>query len=101
MPEKIGFIKYGSEYMDLYSDMTIGRPTIKMKPSSDWKVLGAIRFNNFGHQIEEKQFEQLHELNNDWFYKNGKQKWHVIDYDHGTMRTWMCPNHLIHINKGN
>ena len=93
---KIGIICCGGEYMDLYDNGYIGRNNIT--PSGEWKVIEAIRFNNFGHEVERISFKDLIYINKDWFYKNGKQKYHVVDYDHGTLRTWMSPKHYIYIN---
>lgn len=54
----------------------------------NWRIVGAVRFNNFGRIVERKSFFELDEIR-DWRYKNGKQKWHLVDEDHGTQRIWM------------
>ena len=69
--------------------------SICVNPSSDWRLLGAVRYNNFGHIVERADFSELKNLNGDWQYKNGKQKWHVMDYDHGSKRMWGSPNHKV------
>lgn len=76
----------------------IGSTTDESQLSYDWKVKCAIRYNNFGRVVEYKSFSQLKELNGKWLHKNGKQKWHLCDIDHGTDRTWMSPNHYVFIN---
>lgn len=91
-------IHYGSE--DMAMDEATGnitRPAIGMdEPSGEWRVVGAVMFNNFGHVVARAYLADILAGNiKDWQYKNGKQKWHVIDYDHGTYRTWMSPNHSI------
>ena len=64
------------------------------QPSGEWLCLGAIRFNNFGHPVEHCSFANLPTLAGKWHYKNGKQRWHIHDKDHGTIRTWRNPTHL-------
>jgi hypothetical protein len=62
--------------------------------SSEWQLLGAVRFNNFGHEVERVEFSgKLLQLQ--WLNKNGSQRWHILDLDHGTMRVWMNPKHRI------
>ena len=86
----------GSEYMKVNAQGEIYRPAIGMnEPSGLWYILGAARFNNFGNEVEYVPFHRFAELNGQWQYKNGKQKWHVRDRDHGTTRDWMSPNHSI------
>ena len=62
-------------------------------PSGQWVCLGAVRFNNFGREVERCIFAELYRLNGQWKHRNGKQKWHVTDLDHGTKRVWMSPDH--------
>ena len=64
-------------------------------PSGSWLFLGAVRYNNFGHEVEHCSFEELKNLNGQWRCSNGKQKWHLIDLDHGTKRVWMNPSHTV------
>jgi hypothetical protein len=97
MNKKEMTVLLGSERMKLDClTGNISRPEIKMDASGDWKVVGAVRYNNFGCQVE---FVSLKDIVNgyvkNWKYKNGSQKWHVRDNDHGTIRTWMSPSHSI------
>ena len=62
-------------------------------PSQQWVICGAVRYNNFGYQIDNIPFEALHTLNGHWKYRNNMQCWHIIDVDHGTHRVWMSPGH--------
>lgn len=89
----IALIRHGKEYMPVNSNYEITRENSKQF-SGEWKLIGAVRFNNFGHKVEEKGKSSLAAITN-WFYKNGKQKWYVIDYDHGSFRVWMSPRHSI------
>jgi hypothetical protein len=103
MKEKIRVI-HGNEtmLMDPKTGM-LTRPEIGMnEPSGEWRITGAIRLNNCGHTVERISLKDI--VNGDivnWQHKNGKQKWHVCDYDHGTNRIWMCPDHSIIIPGGN
>ena len=63
-------------------------------PSGQWLCTGAVRFNNFGREVERISFEALPRLNGQWLYKNGQQCWHLTDLDHGTPRVWMNPTHV-------
>jgi len=91
-------IQYGSEYMEMDENTgNISRPEIGMKGSGDWCVVGAVLFNNFGNIVARADLSDIVAGNiKDWQYKNGKQKWHVLDYDHGSFRTWMSPDHKIY-----
>jgi len=94
----IGSIYQSRENMNIDTNGCVTRPEIGLNtPSGDWKITGAVRFNNFGYIVERVPFSGLKELNGKWYYKNGKQKWHLRDLDHGTNRTWMCPNHQVTI----
>lgn len=96
MDKIIGLIYYGNTYLDLWSTGSVSNKT-NPKPTNEWKILGAVRYNNFGNEVERKQFNQLKELNGIWHHKNGTQKWHIVDHDHGSKRIWMNPIHKITI----
>ncbi len=62
--------------------------------SGEWRLLGAVRINNFGHIVERVSFGgELLQLQ--WLHLNGKQHWHIVDLDHGTKRVWQSPRHKI------
>jgi hypothetical protein len=89
-------IQYGSEYMTLHPDGCITRPEIGMNtPSGQWRVTGAVRFNNFGRPVERFTLADILAGKIAWKHKNGSQRVHVTDLDHGTNRTWMSPSHSI------
>lgn len=80
------------EYMPVNNEGQIGRVdrmTGKqtVTPSDSWRVVGAVRYNNFGHQVEFVPFPQCARIK-DWLHKNGKAKWNIVDNDHGTRRMW-------------
>ena len=96
-------IHHGDEVMKLHSDGCIERPgdtffdRSTVKPTPAWQIVGALELNNFGHTV--RQYT-LAEIVNDpsvipWKWKNGKQRTHVIDFDHGTQRMWCSPTHFI------
>lgn len=88
---------HGNEYMAVDAGGLVSRPEIGMPASCQWKVTGAVRFNNFGHVVERATLSQIlsGKLKGQWQYRNGKQQWHVADLDHGTHRVVMSPNHSI------
>lgn len=63
------------------------------QPSGQWRLLGAVRLNNFGYQVEYVPFERLDMLNAAWHHANGAQRWHIRDYDHGSIRHWHGPGY--------
>ena len=71
----------------------IGRPALKMDPSGQWTILGAVRRNNFGHQVAYIPFPQCADIQ-DWCHANGKPKWRIRDLDHGTVREWTDAVHF-------
>ena len=76
----------------------VSRPAIDMEASGQWQIIGAVTLNNFGQVV--RRYSQVEVLTNPtsipWRHKNGKQKTHVVDLDHGTRRTWMSPTHEIY-----
>jgi len=89
----------GNEWMWANEMGWIGRKdqntlSVTVNPSSYWRLLGAVRYNNFGNIVDRVGFNELKSLNGDWQFNNGKQKWHVMDYDHGTKRMW-SRNHKV------
>lgn len=71
-------------------------PRQGVEASGNWKLIGVIRFNNFGNVVEQRPFIDIDSaivtINDlDWHYKNGKQRWYIMDLDHDTKRIWMNP----------
>lgn len=75
------------EQYSVTADGLIGRPSIGLAPSGQWKIRGAARFNNFGWQVEFVPFPQCMRLSG-WTHKNGKPRYRICDTDHGTDRIW-------------
>lgn len=55
--------------------------------SGQWRLLAMVRHNNFGHIVESVPFPECANIK-DWHYKNGRIKWHPVDFDHGSRRIW-------------
>ena len=90
-------IYYGHERMTLHQNGTISRPEIGMRASGQWRVTGAVEYNNFGYVVRRYSLAQILENPSaiPWSFKNGKQRTHVMDFDHGTKRMWCNPTHRI------
>ena len=66
------------------------------KANDQWRITGAVRFNNFGHIAERFTLaDVLAGRITQWQYKNGVQRVHLTDFDHGHFRMWMSPNHRV------
>ena len=92
----------GGEVFHVNARGEVSRPAIGMGASGEWRITGAVRFNNFGHIVERVGFPQCFTnptVTRNWRYKNGKARWHLTDYDHGSNRVQMSPSvarsHLI------
>ena len=88
-------VRHGAEYWKIHDDGAIERPKLVKPNAATWRVVGAVRYNNFGNEVE--RFSLADVLNKDiqWHHKNGEQRVHIIDYDHGTYRVWMSPDHTV------
>lgn len=61
-------------------------------PSDDWRLTGAIEYGRGCIGIVKRHtFEDIVNNRVPWFYKNGKQRCFVRDFDHGSRRVWMNP----------
>jgi hypothetical protein len=79
----------------------VARPKIGMKPSGQWLITGAVRYNNYGHIVERFTLTDLFNSSvTSWQYKNGKQRVFLCDLDHGSPRTWMNPTHSVSVLDG-
>ena len=92
-----GKIYNGNSYYEFNSKGEISCPNCN--PSKQWFFLGAVRYNNFGKMVERIDFKDIQSLNGKWKHKNNKQKWHILDLDHGTNRVWMSPGHDVIVDK--
>ena len=86
----------GDDTYLLHSNGQVERPGL-VKPSEAWRIVGAVEHNNFGRAVRRYT---LAEILSDpdsipWRYKNGKQRVHLCDFDHGGYRVWMSPAHSV------
>ena len=77
-------------YYRLFKDGRIEKPDSYMSDGKSWEFVGLVERLPFGRigpiikredcfAIPEKEFK----------FKNGEQKYRVVDRDHGTLRIWM------------
>lgn len=67
-------------------------PAWRVVPSESWRITGAVRYNNFGHVIERRDFPRCMAIPyGELTYKNGKPRWRLCDFDHGAYRVQMMP----------
>ncbi len=64
-------------------------------PSGQWLLLGAVEQNNFGRITKHYTVADIRAGRVPWKFKNGKQRCFIKDLDHGTMRVWACPPHVV------
>jgi len=97
-PRVAAIIVKGDEYMHLYSDGAVARPAINMPPSGEWRITGAVTLNNFGGVVRRYSLAEIlaDPKSIPWQFKNGNQRTHVQDLDHGTRRQWNSPTHYIY-----
>ncbi len=91
----IAQVLHGNEWMNVHEGGYISRPSIRFGPSLKWRILGAVRRNNFGHVVERYSLEDLLTQKIQWQHSNGKQMVFIIDLDHGGIREWRSPNHSL------
>lgn len=63
--------------------------------NDSWRVTGAVRINNFGHIVERFTLSDVLAGGIQWQHKNGAQRVHLTDFDHGHHTTWMMPEHRV------
>jgi len=87
-------IEQNGRYLDLHPDGQIGYPGCL--PSGDWKCTGAVGLNNFGRIVKRYTLKDIQNGRVPWKWKNGKQRCHLTDLDHGTPRMWGSPDHKVY-----
>ena len=86
-------IRSGDRYYTLHDNGMISQNGTG--PSNQWMVTGAVRLNNFGYEVERFTLAEVLRGGIEWRHKNGKQRVHIVDSDHGTTRVWMNPTHEV------
>jgi hypothetical protein len=66
-------------------------------PSGQWVITGAETLNNFGYATRRYTLAEIlaDPAAIPWKHKNGKQRTHLTDIDHGAHRMWMSPGHSV------
>jgi hypothetical protein len=79
----------------------IGRPSIKMAPSKDWILTGAVELKMVFGSLTAIRHYSVWDIRNKivpWFFKNGGQRCFITDEDHGYSRVQMSPRLLaVHV----
>jgi hypothetical protein len=83
-------------YYRIYVDSTIRHNANPGAGSYNWRCVGAHEYNNFGHVVKRLSLEDVLYEALPWTWKNGSQRTHLCDYDHGSRRTWMSPGHMVY-----
>jgi len=91
----IQFVTYDETY--IINDLNqFSRPKLTAQysnvglPSNDWAMTGAIEYK-FGNVFKEYSMEDVWDKKVPWFYKNGKQRCFVVQYDHGFKTVMISP----------
>lgn len=100
-PVPIRTIYQSGEWMSIHPNGCIERKApYTVKPSPQWRVRGAIVYPQNGRG--NGGFISLPELLTKpgavpWVWRsNGKQRAHILDFDHGTNREWGSPSHIVY-----
>jgi hypothetical protein len=91
---KYYFVHTDREHYRVSLNGFITRHCLGWQCSPQWRLRGLVRYNNFGYRVEFVPFPQCMKIT-DMRYKNGKAKWRVADYDHGTNREWGEPLRVV------
>lgn len=85
---------YGNSYY-VHDNGDIERTDMAHTPSHQWKFEGIASTHPFSNHIRRglEGLEALASGEIDTLYKNGRPRWTVADYDHGTSRVWGNSNY--------
>lgn len=78
------------KYYNIHDNGNIERLDIKHTPSNNWRCWGFCEIKPFGHlgkRITPAELLECSDYGHTTF-KNGRGKYYLIDYDHGTYRLW-------------
>ena len=85
----------GTRYATLDESGRVQRRDGMNTASDSWRITGAVRLNNFGYEVERFTLTEVLAGGIRWAHKNGKQRVHLTDFDHGTHRMWCSPDHRV------
>jgi hypothetical protein len=80
---------YSNGYYKLFKNGKIQKPDGYISDGKSWEFIGLkkkLPFGNTGHLIPREECFNIPKW--DMKFKNGVQKYVVVDRDHGTLRTW-------------
>ena len=80
----------GGQWYKLFRDGKIQKPDGYTSDGKSWEFVGFVErlpFGRLGPIIPRKECFSIPEK--DFKFKNGEQKYRVVDRDHGTLRVWM------------
>ena len=89
MTYEVATAAYDREVYAVNEEGEIARPRIGLRPSGKWRARALVRFSNFGQIVQRVPFEnweQFIQQGVEWRYKNGKPRYYLEDWDHGTVR---------------
>lgn len=88
-------IENGTRYATIDSEGCVQRLDGMNKANDQWRIVGAVRLNNFGRVVCQYDLDDVLAGEIQWRHKNGKQRVHLLDFDHGTYRMRGSPNHSV------
>lgn len=88
-------IRHGIRYATIDEAGRVQRLDGHNRASDSWRITGAVRLNNFGHVVERFTLADVLAGGIRWQHKNGAQRVHLIDFDHGHYRMWCSPTHRV------
>ena len=77
------------QFYKLYKDGRIEKPNGYISDGESWEFVGFVErlpFGRIGQIIKREDCFNIPET--EMKFKNGKQKYRVVDKDHGTLRIW-------------
>ena len=83
---KYGIMTQSGKYYIVDEENRICRLDMKFTPTSNWRCVGFREVLAFGNRGAIISPEEL--IRKDVRFKNGKGRYVMIDYDHGTHREW-------------
>ena len=83
---KYGIMTESGKYYIIDEHSRINRLDMKFTPSDGWRCVGFREVLAFGYRGPIISTEEL--IRKDVRFKNGKGRFVMVDYDHGTHREW-------------
>lgn len=74
-------------YFVIHPNGDIERTDMLLNPSGEWKMLGLIE----SRAVKLSAMIPLHQITPEWVKRHRLARYRVVDFDHGTFRTWGEP----------